>query len=460
MFFMDTTAFQPEKALRLTGWGRYPAVRGRVRRPEQIQELREIISADSSQTVLARGAGRSYGDAAVNPGGATVLTERLNRILGFDDRTGVVRCEAGVTFDDLLRTFLPRGWFPAVTPGTRFVTVGGAVAGDVHGKNHHRVGSFHSCVRSVLVMTATGEALSCSPTGNDDLFLATVGGVGLTGIIQEVELALRSVETAYVTARDIKAPNLDEAIGLLQQHDASYEYSVAWVNTTAEGRRLGESIVSFGNHAAIADLDGDARRQPLTPPVARHLGAFIELPSWTVNPVTIRAFNALYFGGHHDGESVVGYDGFFYPLDRLHDWNRIYGRRGFVQYQCAVPEDSGPHTLRNILEHCQRNKIPSSLGVLKRFGPAQGWLSFPIPGYTLSLDIPFRPGILAPLDELDRLVIQAGGRVNLSKDARLSPQAFRAMYPEFPRWLAVKRLVDPLDRFSSAMGVRLQLAQT
>ncbi len=443
----------------LTGWGRYPAVRSRVRRPEQIKELVGIISQGSSQTVLARGAGRSYGDAAANPGGATVLMERLNRILSFDEPTGVVRCEAGVTFDDLLRTFLPRGWFPAVTPGTRFVTVGGAVAGDVHGKNHHRVGSFSSFVRSILLITATGEARSCSPTNEHDLFLATLGGMGLTGVIQEVDLQLRRVETAYVKARDFRAANLEEAIGLLRQHDASYEYSVAWVNTMAGGGRLGESIVSFGNHAVGADLDGDARRRPLDPPATRHRGVFIDMPSWTMNAVTIRAFNAVYRRGHQDRESIVGYDGFFYRLDRLLDWNRIYGRRGFVQYQCAVPEDTGPRTLRNLLEQCQRHKIPSSLGVLKRFGPARGWLSFPIPGLTLSLDIPFRPELLGALDELDGLVIRAGGRVNLGKDARLSPQAFRAMYPEFARWLAVKNAVDPKDRFSSALGVRLELAR-
>lgn len=456
---MNSTAFVPEKSLTLTGWGRYPVVRGRVRRPEQVRELLDIVRGAANQTVLARGAGRSYGDASANPGGPTVLMERLNRILSFDGRTGVVRCEAGVTFDDLLQTFLPRGWFPAVTPGTRFVTVGGAVAGDVHGKNHHRVGSFSSCVRSILLVTATGEALACSPTSNRDFFLATVGGMGLTGVIQEVELALRPVETAYVRARHFRAANLDEAIGLLREHDATHEYSVAWVNTMAEGRRLGESIVSFGNHAVGVNLDGNARGQPLNASPGAHPRIFIDLPSWTINRLSVRAFNAIYVRLHKGGRSLVGYDEFFYPLDRLQDWNRLYGRNGFVQYQCAAPEDSGPAMLRSLLDHCHRNRIPSSLGVLKRFGPGGGWLSFPIPGFTLSLDIPFQPGVLAALNELDELVIRSGGRVNLGKDARLNPQAFRAMYAEYPRWLAVKSAVDPYNRFSSALGVRLQLAQ-
>jgi FAD/FMN-containing dehydrogenase len=447
-----------ERAVVLTGWARYPAVRSRVQRPEQLTEVVAAVTGAGDRAVLARGAGRSYGDAALNADGTTVLMERLDRILSFDDRTGVVRCEAGVSMQDVLETFVPRGWFPWVTPGTKFVTIGGAVASDVHGKNHHRVGAFGSCVRSLVVVGASGEAVRCSPDHNRDLFQATLGGMGLTGIILEVEFALRRVETAYVVTRTFRARNLEEAIALLDQHDAAYDYSVAWVNGMAEGDRLGESIVSFGNHAAAAELGDRARGHPLEVRTRHRLRVPVDLPSWAISGPAIRAFNALYFArSPGDGTSLADYDAFFYPLDLLHDWNRLYGRKGFVQYQCAVPAEGGPGMLRHVLEQCHRRQIPSALGVLKRFGPPGSWLSFPIPGYTLSLDIPGHDHVLGSLDELDQLVIQVGGRVNLAKDARLSASAFREMYADYPKWLAAKAAVDPRNRFSSVLARRLQL---
>ncbi len=447
-----------ERTVTLTGWGRYPAVKSRVYRPERVSELVATLRGPY-RAVLARGAGRSYGDAALNPLGATLCMERLDRILAFDKQTGVVRCEAGVPIRDLLDTFLPRGWFPAVTPGTKLVTVGGAVAGDVHGKNHHRAGSFCTSVRSLVVLTSAAEVVSCSPADNRELFLATVGGMGLTGVILEVELALREVPSAYVVARTVRAKDLEEVIALFDRYESEFEYSVAWVNGTAEGRRLGEGIVYFGNHAAVAELPGTARQHPLKIRDRHRLGVPVEFPSWILNRHSTSLFNRLYFSQHHHQEtqSLIDYDAFFYPLDALANWNRLYGKRGFIQYQSVVPINGGPATLRSILEHCQRQGLASSLGVLKRFGPGGSWLSFPMPGYTLSLDTPVIPGVWTVLDELDRLVVSAGGRVNLAKDARLNGATFRAMYPEYPDWLAVKNAVDPDNRFSSGLAQRLSL---
>jgi decaprenylphospho-beta-D-ribofuranose 2-oxidase len=428
-----------------------------VQRAEKVSEVVAAVRGAPDGTVLARGAGRSYGDAAINPPGGTLLMERLNRLLAFDESSGLLRCEAGVTIQDLLKTFVQRGWFPAVTPGTSFVTIGGAIAGDVHGKNHHRDGSFASCVRSLRLLIASGETLNCSREQNADLFHATLGGMGLTGVVLEAELTLRRIETSYIVSQSLPARDIDEVVGLLDHHDPDWRYTVAWVNGMADGRRLGEGTVSLGNHASIADLDATQRARPLRTDAARRPRVPIDPPGWTINAGTIRLFNRLY-AGRGAPKRTAGYEPFFYPLDRLRNWNRLYGRRGFLQYQCVVPLDSGAQTLRLILEHCRARRLVTSLGVLKRMGPQSGWLSFPIPGYTLSLDIPFGGvPMLAALDELDAIVVQAGGRVNLGKDARLRPAEFRAMYPELRQWLAVKSAVDPGTRFASALSRRLEL---
>jgi decaprenylphospho-beta-D-ribofuranose 2-oxidase len=443
--------------MEISGWGRWPRAAGRARRPEKVSEIRSAVR-ESPGTVLARGAGRSYGDAAMNPPGTVLLMERLNRLLAVDEGAGVVRCEAGVTIDDLLGSFVPRGWFPGVTPGTRFVTVGGAVAGDVHGKNHHRDGSFASFIRSLTLLTASGETITCSRELNRDAFSATLGGMGLTGVILEVELSLRRIETSYVTMRNLRAGDIDEVVGLLDQHNRDWQYSVAWIDAMAEGRRLGEGIVSLGNHAHNSELDAGQRAQPLRVAGSDRPRVPIDLPGWVINRTTTQLFNRIHrMPAGLDHNRLIDYDAFFYPLDRLHDWNRLYGTRGFLQYQCVVPLDGGSRTLRQLLEHCRARRLVASLGVVKRFGRQSGWLSFPMPGYTLSLDIPVSALALEALDELDEVVIHAGGRVNLGKDARLRAAAFRAMYPEYRQWQAAKATLDPGNRFTSALARRLEL---
>jgi len=443
----------------LTGWGRYPVVTSQVQRPEKVSALHHLVQHEQTDNILARGAGRSYGDAALNATGETLLTERLNRMLDFDEETGILRCEPGVTMREVLEVFVPRGWFPIVTPGTKFPTIGGCVAFDVHGKSHHQDGAFGRHVRKLKMVLASGEVVECSKEQNSDLFWATVGGMGLTGIITEVEFALRRIETAYIKAHNIKADNLDEAIALFEKYGEEYAHSVAWIDCLASGKSLGRSIVMFGNHADVNDLPPSQRANPLQIKPKGRLKVTFDPPSGLLNRLTMSLFNTLYFGKQlaKETRAITDYDTFFYPLDFLWDWNRLYGKQGFVQYQCALPLETSREGLTEMLTLSSKKGWASFLAVLKRLGPHEGWLSFPIEGYTLALDIPVKPGIWEFLDQLDALVLKYGGRVYLAKDARLSAQAFRQMYPEYPQWLAVKSRVDPHNRFTSALAQRLEI---
>ncbi|MEB3359815.1 MAG: FAD-binding oxidoreductase [Synechococcales bacterium] len=442
----------------ITGWGRYPVVTSALQRPEKVATLEHLCQQDDP-SLLARGAGRSYGDAALNGSGQTILTERLNRMLAFDAQTGRLRCEAGVSLKEILDVFVPRGWFPWVTPGTKFVTVGGAIAFDVHGKNHHQDGSFCRHVHRFNLILASGETVTCSRDENADLFWATVGGLGLTGIITDVELSLQPIETAYINGHNIKARNLDEAIALFDQYEPLYQYSVAWIDCLASGASLGRSILMLGNHAKVDDLNPNQRPYPLSLKPKQRFRVPFDPPAGLLNRYTMGAFNTLYYGRQFSREvrAIADYDSFFYPLDFIWDWNRLYGKRGFVQYQCVFPPETSRIGLIEVLEQCSQKGWGSFLAVLKRFGPQEGILSFPMPGFTLTLDMPVKPGLFEFLELLDQLVIRRGGRVYLAKDARLSPESFRAMYPNYGDWLAIKSRIDPTNQFKSTMSDRLQI---
>jgi len=438
----------------LSGWGRYPSVPCEVVRPEKRSALSSLCSETTSR--IARGAGRSYGDAAVSAHGLTVLTERLNRMLAFDDTTGVLRAEAGVTFADILKVFVPRGWFLPVTPGTRYVTLGGAVAFDVHGKNHHCDGSFGQFISSFDLLTANGESVKCSRSEHSDLFFATLGGAGLTGFITEVTLVLRPIETAYICETRYRAGNLDETLHLFDVHEAAYPYSVAWIDCLAPGKELGRSVLLLGRHAERGDLDTESNLQPLFPRQRSVRNVPFDIPAFALNSLSMRLFNSLYYYSHGDKEHVLPYDTYFYPLDAIQNWNRIYGRRGFVQFQCVVPPDESRETLIALLTRSSDARRGSFLAVLKRFGESSGgMLSFPMPGYTLAMDLPVRAGLASFLDDLTEIVSNAAGRVYLAKDSHLDAATFRTMYREYPRWLAIKERVDPDHRFSSSLSQRL-----
>ncbi|MDB5108547.1 MAG: FAD-binding oxidoreductase [Candidatus Binatus sp.] len=440
----------------LSGWGRYPLSESDLYRPEKIGELQAVVTANAS-SLIARGAGRAYGDAALNDQNRVVDLQRLNRMLSFDAESGLLRCEAGVTLAEIIDVFLPRGFFPPVTPGTRFVTLGGSVASDVHGKNHHRESSLGSHVTYLDLMLASGEVRRCSRTQNPELFWATVGGMGLTGVILELEISLRRIESGYFDGEVIRTTNIDSAIEAFERTDAQYDYSAAWIDCASSGGALGRSVLNVGNVASVAALPGRVARSPFSVKPRMRTGIPIDLPGFVLNSTTVTAFNAVYYAFHRNStaHTIFDWDSFFYPLDSIRSWNRLYGKRGFVQYQCVWPLAESRAGLIEMLEAISKSRRASFLAVLKKFGTQNGMLSFPMPGYTLALDFPVTDGLFDFLDMLDAMVLKRGGRVYLAKDARMKPETFRAMYPNFAQWQAAKAIADPNNRFSSNLSRRL-----
>ncbi len=441
----------------ISGWGRYPVQTCKLQRPERYADLRPNLAS-----LIARGQGRSYGDAALNENGGVLLTERVNRLLEFDVEQGILRAEAGATLAEILDVIVPQGWFLPVTPGTRFVSLGGCVAADVHGKNHHHDGSFGAHVLGIELILADGSSTLCSPSENAELFWATVGGMGLTGIIGEVALKLIPIQSAYMQVRHHAAADFENLFRLMQDAALDDRYTVAWIDSMAGGAQFGRGIVMCGHHAAPDELAADCV-QPFQVEAARTRSIPFDFPPWALNALSIGAFNAQYFsreGGKRE-PFLSGYDRYFYPLDGIVQWNRMYGKRGFVQYQCVIPESTSFEGIRKLLQELSDSRRPSFLAVLKRLGAqGRGLLSFPMAGYTLALDLPIRDDGLFPLlNKLDDIVLQHGGRVYLAKDARLAAASFRNMYPNFAEWLRIKNSVDPECIFSSSMSRRLQIGK-
>ncbi|MFP4502957.1 MAG: FAD-binding protein [Candidatus Hydrogenedentota bacterium] len=446
----------PSVSQELTGWGRFTRETCHVFRPEQPRLIERILDSQQQRHYLPRGLGRSYGDACLNEGGGVLDFSRLNRMMSFDPDTGVLECEAGVTLADILHVFLPRGWFLAVTPGTKFVTVGGAIANDVHGKNHHRDGTFCESVIDFGLYTPAKGVMLCSREYNPELFWATAGGVGLTGIILTARIRLQQVPSAYISVDYHKSKDLDDALASMHETDANYQYSVGWVNCLAKGRHLGQSVLMRGNHAPPDALPASLAHTPYTVRHRREKNVPLDFPGFLLNTLSIKAFNTMFYAIHRNSRDViVDYDRYFYPLDRILHWNRMYGKRGFVQYQATLPAQSG-HGLVQLLERLSGSGRASFLAVLKCLGPGNpGLLSHPMAGYTLTLDIPNKPGLRAYLQELDRIVLDHGGRLYLAKDAVASAETIAAMYPELGRFCAIKGRVDPGNLLSSSLARRL-----
>ncbi len=440
----------------LSGWGQYPAVECSLERPERMATVSSIV--DPGGTIV-RGLGRSYGDTAVNDRGVVIDFTRLDRYLDFDASTGTLRCEAGVSLQQILEDFVPRGFLPAITPGSKFVTVGGCIANDVHGKAHHVDGTFANCVDSMRILTASGEVVNASREENADLFWANFGGIGLLGVILDATIRLRPVETAYFKQQAIRVESLDEMLDALEEYDAKYPYSVAWVDPLATGKRLGRGVLVVGDHAELGDLPGDRRRAPLSTVAPPSVEVPVNMPSWSLNPVTLRVLNRVIEQVQAMPAELAHYEKFFYPLDFVKEWNRGYGARGFTQYQFVIPFERGRERLGVIMERIARGGFLPFLNVLKRFGDAgDGHLSFPEPGYTLAIDFPIRDGLGEFLRTLDDLVLDAGGRVYLAKDAFLDADTFAKMYPRLEEWRAVKKKWDPDGIFSSNQGRRVGLS--
>ncbi|SDG95440.1 FAD/FMN-containing dehydrogenase [Bradyrhizobium sp. Rc2d] len=434
----------------VSGWGRFPVVDSDVLRPRSFAAVGEAVSAGT----VARGNGRAYGDAAIGAA-RTVAMTGFDRVRWFDPATGRIRLEAGVLLSDLIETFGPRGFLPFVVPGTRFVSIGGAIAADVHGKNHHCEGGFGRYVESILLRTGQGEVIEASREQNSDAFFATIGGMGLTGIILEATMRLRPAETGWIRERVISASDLDAAMRALDASDSA-TYSVAWIDCVARGKDLGRALIYLGEHAGKDELAAGAAAFPVGKEPG--LRVPVDLPSMTLNRISIRAFNELYYrmGARRAGGSqVVSLYPYFFPLDSLKDWNRIYGKRGFLQHQCVIPEQGARAVLGDILERVARRGDASFLAVLKKLGQGDGILSFPLPGYTLALDFPLKGDILNFLDEIDRLVVAAGGRLYLAKDARQSRATFAAGYPALSRFNAIRKSLDPAGTIRSKLSQRL-----
>jgi FAD/FMN-containing dehydrogenase len=441
---------------RLSGWGGNLRADCVLREPELPGQVAASLDRAGS---IARGLGRSYGDAALNAGGQVLGLGRLDRYLGFDADAGVLTCEAGVSLEHIIRDFAPRGWFPMITPGTKFVTVGGCIANDVHGKAHHAQGCFSGCVESLTVLLASGQVVEASRDQSPDLFWGTFGGMGLLGVVLAARLRLRRIETTYFRQKAIRVGDLESMLAALEEQDRSFSYSVATLDVMAKGARLGRGVVSVGEHATLAELPARLGADPLRVSGPPRITVPFELPELTLNPISIRLVNAFIQRSLRGAPAFGHYDGFFYPLDKIAYWNRGYGRRGFAQYQFVIPFADGLARMRAILDTILSAGELPFLNVLKRFGKQSGGvLSFPREGYTLAIDFPIRQNTVALLHRLDAMVLEAGGRVYLGKDSYLAAATFRAMYPEIDRWLAIKAKYDPHGVFTSDLGRRVGLA--
>lgn len=443
----------------LCGWGRTAPTRAEMVEAGDTEGIAALIGGAGPRGLIARGLGRSYGDCAQNAGGMVLDGPKMSGLLDLDLTTGLATVRAGTSLDDLMRWLVPLGYFVPVTPGTRMVTVGGAIAVDVHGKNHHKKGSFCNHVESFRLLDGRGEVREVSASGDPEVFWATAGGIGLTGVLLDATIRMTPVSSSRLLVDTDRAADLDEVMALMVDSDHLYEYSVAWIDLLATGAGMGRSILQRGRFAT-AD---EARAEGVTDVLEYRTSQFPSppdvIPSFLLNHWTTKAFNELWFrkAPVRRRDELQTIEAFFHPLDMISDWNRIYGRRGFLQWQFAVPDDAGD-VVRTSVERLSSRGISSFLAVLKRFGPGNnGYLSFSRKGWTLALDIPVLPGLDRLLDELDEMVVEAGGCLYLAKDSRVRPELLGAMYPRLDEWREIREKLDPEGRFRSDMGRRLGL---
>ncbi len=439
---------------KISDWGNFPVIEAEVNGFDTTDQLRKQL--DTPGEVIAFGNGRSYGDASLQ--NRVLLTRRFSKFLSFDDTCGELSCQAGVLLSEILDVFVPRGWFLPVTPGTKLITVGGAIAADVHGKNHHVDGSFGQHIISMDVMRNDGTVITCSPTENAEFFKVTVGGMGLSGIILNATFRLRKIETAFIKEETVRAENLGEIMDCFEA-SSDWTYSVAWIDCLAKGDSLGRSIMMRGEHARPEELlNATHKHAPLVPKRGLKLDIPFQFPNFALNHWTMQAFNFAYYNkcrpGTHKG--VVDYNSFFYPLDAIDNWNRIYGKRGFTQYQFVIPKEAGREGMTKILTRITASGLGSFLAVLKLFGRQESFMSFPMEGYTLALDFPISHKAMDLFKELDAMVADYGGRLYLAKDSRMDAALFEKTYPHADEFRqAISMLNEGTTKFASLQSKRI-----
>lgn len=428
----------------LSSWGNYPKVQSEIFRPENASDIQDLLLSGSP--FVPRGNGRSYGDSSL--GSKVISSQRLNKFLGFDKASGILHCESGVLLSEILQVIVPEGFFLPVTPGTKFITVGGAIAADVHGKNHHVDACFSEHVIFLELVNADGQIIRCSKTENAALFWKTAGGMGTTGYILSAAFNLKKIESSYIRQESLKARNLDEVMDYFEASQ-DWTYTVAWIDCLQKGKNQGRSVLLRGEHAKKEELPDKWKKDPLKVPKKLNLSIPFQLPGFVLNTLSIKAFNFLYYHKQFQKEqqAIVSYEPFFYPLDFIHHWNRMYGKKGFTQYQFVLPKASSKEGLADMLDHIRKSGQGSFLTVLKLFGKGNDKAPhvFPQEGYTLAMDFPIRKGLPKLLSELDERVLSYGGRLYLAKDAFMSKEMFDKTYPDFPT----------SDTFTSDQQIRL-----
>ena len=431
---------------KISGWGNYPKINTKIIIPSSQESIKKVVRQETN--LVARGMGRSYGDSA--NASKVLQTSLCDRFVKFDESTGLFTAEAGITLREILKLIVPKGWFLPVTPGTSFVTLGGAIASDVHGKNHHGFGTFGQHTRSLSIMLGTGEIVSASPLENADLYYATCAGMGLTGVILSATIQLLPIKSSLIRQKVIKANCIEAACEAFENNNSS-TYSVAWIDCLSMGKNLGRSVLMLGEHLNEGTLELDIK-PPLTIPFTT--------PSVFLNSYTIKTLNASYwFKSKHNKTNIVKIMPFFYPLDMIGAWNKFYGKAGFLQFQCVIPMADGVSNLRTLLKEIAMSGEGSFLAVLKKFGRANNnLLSFPIEGYTLALDFKLTSSALNMLGRLENIVMDMGGRIYLTKDAVMQEATFKYMYPNWEIFESVRAKYGAIGKFSSMQSKRLGLS--
>ena len=438
----------------ISGWGGYPIRKTNMVYPTNIEQIQNIIKKSD---LIARGNGRAYGDSSINEKN-TISMKYFDHILSFDDSSGILVAESGVLLGDIIHTFLPKGWFPYVTPGSKFTTIGGLIAADVHGKNHHKDGSFRNFVDWFELINSKGEIKKCSKNENSELFEWTIGGMGLTGIIIRAAIKMRPIKTSWIKQKRLVAKNIYQTLDIFEKNmDATY--SVAWVNSTSSKKNLGQSLIMLGEHASIEDTIKKNIQNPLKFNSNQYMSIPFYFPNWFLNKRFVKLFNYIYYliGKSGSKEKLVNWDNYFYPLDSILEWNKIYGRKGFVQYQCVIPLHKCKEGLIELLKEIERSKASSFLSVLKRFGKQDGKFSFPMKGYTLALDFPVNKNTFDLLDKLDEITLKYGGRFYLAKDARMKKEVFKKSDTRIKEYNNFRNKNDCDKNFVSYQSSRLGL---